>query len=213
MTAKTEIDRLKQSGELGRLRYVRISMPDGDWIQDGFTDLVQTDDPVPDSPRDVTESWGDPYFGFINYYIHQVNLLRHLLGEPYRVTHADRAGVLLVAETDSDATGVIEMKAYSTTRDWQESALVCFEKGYVRLELPAPLALNRPGRVTFFRDPGNDATPETVSPTLPAVHAMRQQAINFVRAIRGEIRPLCEAAEALEDLKVAGEYMGLKSAR
>ena len=36
---------------------------------------------------------------------------------------------------------------------------------------------------------------------------MRQQAINFVRAIKGEIKPPCDANEAIEDLKVAREYM------
>ena len=38
---------------------------------------------------------------------------------------------------------------------------------------------------------------------------MRQQAINFVRAIRGEIEPPCQAAEALEDLKIARDYIRL----
>jgi len=38
---------------------------------------------------------------------------------------------------------------------------------------------------------------------------MRQQAMNFVRAIRGEIKPPCEAHEAMEDLKVAREYIRL----
>ena len=35
MFAKAEIDKLKQSGELGKLRYVRITMPPGDWIASG----------------------------------------------------------------------------------------------------------------------------------------------------------------------------------
>jgi predicted dehydrogenase len=73
--------------------------------------------------------------------------------------------------------------------------------------LPAPLASNRPGKVIIYRDPGNGATPEQVEPTLPWVHAMRQQAVNFVNAIKGETTPLCEAAEALEDLKIAREYL------
>ena len=79
-----------------------------------------------------------------------------------------------------------------------------------RLELPAPLVRNRPGCVTVFRDPGSGVTPTTTSPTLPWVHAMRQQAINFVRAIKGETEPPCAAAEALEDLKVAREYIRLR---
>jgi hypothetical protein len=38
---------------------------------------------------------------------------------------------------------------------------------------------------------------------------MRQQAMNFVAALRGDMQPPCEAAEALEDLKVAREYIRL----
>jgi hypothetical protein len=39
---------------------------------------------------------------------------------------------------------------------------------------------------------------------------MRRQAINFISAIRCEMKPLCTAEEALEDLKVAREYIRLK---
>jgi len=209
MLAKAEIDRLKATGELGKLRYVRVVMPAGDWVAGGFNDLINSDEPVPASPRDVAEGWDSPHFQFVNYYIHQVNLLRHLFGESYRVTFADKAGVLLVAESASGVTGTIELSPYNTTIDWQESALVGFEKGFVKLELPAPVALNRPGRVEFFRDPGNGVTPQSIVSQLPWIHAMRQQAMNFVRAIKGEIKPLCDAAEALEDLKVAREYIRL----
>lgn len=37
--------------------------------------------------------------------------------------------------------------------------------------------------------------------------AKTQQAMNFVAAIKGEMKPLCVASEALEDLKVAREYI------
>jgi predicted dehydrogenase len=101
------------------------------------------------------------------------------------------------------------MSPYQTSIDWQETALVCFERGTVRLSLPAPLASNRPGRVEIFRDPGKSTTPETVVPQLPWIHAMRRQAMTFVAAIRGEGTPPCEATEALEDLKVARSYIRL----
>jgi len=117
--------------------------------------------------------------------------------------------VMLAGQTKSGVACVIEMTPYCTTIDWQESAFVAFEHGWIKLDLPAPLASNRPGRVEVFRDPGKGATPETVVPQLPWVHAMRQQAMNFVAAIRGDIAPLCQAAEALEDLKVAREYLRL----
>ncbi|OGG46941.1 MAG: dehydrogenase [Candidatus Handelsmanbacteria bacterium RIFCSPLOWO2_12_FULL_64_10] len=212
--ARAEVERLKASGEVGRLTYVRITMPAGDWIAGGFTDLIREDDPKPQlkydpPPTDTDEATHRDYVSFVNYYIHQVNLMRHLLGEPYSVTFADPKGVVLAGQSQSGVPCVLEMSPYRTTVDWQESALIAFERGYVRLDLPAPLASNRPGKAEVLRDPGNGAAPETVRPHLPWVHAMRQQAMNFVRAIRGEAPPPCDSEEALEDLKVAREYMRL----
>jgi predicted dehydrogenase len=216
MRAKAEIERLTESGELGALRYVRILMPAGDWVAGGFCDLITSDDPAPELTYDPPASDMDAdtynqYGAFVNYYIHQVNLMRHLLGEPYQVTYADPSGVLLAGQSSSGIACAIEMTPYATTVDWQESALVAFEHGYVKLELPAPLASNRPGRVELFRDPGKGATPEVMAPQLPWVHAMRQQAMNFVAAIRGEMKPMCEAEEALEDLRVARQYIKLRT--
>lgn len=214
MTARAEIDRLLQTGELGRMRYVRITMPAGDWVAAGFTDLIGSNESMPpldwDAPAsDMDAPTYEQYNAFVNYYIHQVNLMRHLLTEPYRVTYADPSGVLLSVESESGVCGTIEMSPYTTTIDWHESALVAFEHGYVKIDLPAPLASNRPGRVEFMRDPGGGKVPETIVPSLPWVHAMRQQATNFVRAIKGEAKPPCEAAEAMDDLLVARDYIRL----
>ena len=209
---------LQQTGEIGKLTYIRILMPAGDWIAGGFADLVRSDDPMPALPRDPAPADMDvksfeAYVSFVNYYIHQVNLMRFLLGEPYKVTHADPSGVLLVGMSDSGICCTIEMSPYQTTIDWQESALIAFERGYVKLSLPAPLALNRPGRVEVYKDPGNGVTPTRVEPTLPWVHAMRAQAENFLKAVRGEAPPTCDAAEALQDLIVARDYLRLKTGK
>lgn len=211
--AKAEIERLKASGELGPLRYVRLVMPSGDWIANGFYDLIQSDEAPPatppdDPPTDMSPEMYREYVAFVNYYIHQVNLMRHLLGEPYRMTYAERSGVLLAAQSESGVAATIEMSPYNTALGWEESALVAFEHGTVRIELPAPLVINLPGRVSIH----NGKTGDTLTPTLPPVHAMRRQAENFVDSIRGEAKPLCEAAEALEDLRVARDYIGLKYA-
>ena len=215
MYAKSVIEDWKASGKMGAMKYVRILMPAGDWIASGFVGMLNGGDvapsldwepPVPDMDKPTAEQ----YVSFVNYYIHQVNMMRHLLGEPYKVTYAEASGVLLAVKGESGVAGVIEMSPYHTTIDWQEHMLVCFEKGYVKVTLPAPLASNRPGQVEVYEDPGAGKTPLRTSPTLPWVHAMRQQAMNFVKVIKGEMKPLCVACEALEDLKVAREYIRLR---
>jgi len=215
MYAKDIIEQWKASGEMGSLRYVRILMPAGDWVANGFLGMLNARDKGParikePRPSDMNEQTYKQLDAFVNYYIHQVNLMRHLMGEPYKVTYAEKTGVLLAVQGESGTAGVIEMTPYRTTIEWEESALIAFEKGYIVLRLPAPLASNRAGEVEIYKDPGNGVTPERIIPTLPWVHAMRRQAMNFVKVCKGEIAPLCDAAEAVEDLKVAREYIRLR---
>jgi predicted dehydrogenase len=212
--AKAEIERLKSTQELGALRYIRITMPPGDWAANGFNELLTSDESLPpelqtpaDAPAaDLSTAEFRQYTSFVNYYIHQVNLLRYLFGENYCPVYADRAGVLLVAESESGVTGAIEMAPYNTRLGWEESALVGFEQGYVKLSLPAPLTWNRAGEVEVLY---GGESPRKVTPVLPPEGAFRCQAQNFLRAIKGEIAPPCEAHEALKDLYVAREYLDL----
>ena len=213
MFVKKLVNEYKNSNELGKLKYVRIIMPSGDWVQNGFAELISTNESTPPMAKDpVPVYWSESeymeYFYFVNYYIHQVNFMRYILGEDYKVTYADPAGVLMTVSSESEVTGTIEMTPYRTTVDWQESILVCFEQGWIKLDLPAPLAQNKAGKIKIFKDI-DGKTPETTIPTLPSVHAMKQQAMNFISAIKGEIPPMCNANEALKDLKTAKEYMKL----
>ena len=213
--ARRVIDDWRASGRMGKLKYVRILMPAGDWIAGGgagFLDAKDESPPMDREPpmKDLDAKTAGEYVAFVNYYIHQVNLMRHLLGEPYQVTYAEKSGVLLAVESKSGVAGTIEMTPYRTTIEWEESALVAFEKGYILLRLPAPLVVNRAGTVEVYSDPGDGAAPERTLPTMPYVHAMRQQAMNFLKVCRGEMKPPCDAAEALEDLKVARQYVQLR---
>jgi len=214
MYAKKEIEELRESGELGRLKYVRIVSPVGDWIQGGFDGLIsgpraeglEMDPPAPDMDAATYAA----YSTFVNVYIHQINLMRHLLGEDYAMKYAERNGLMLAVESASGIPGVIEIAPYTTTLAWQEEAMVCFEKGYVRIAIPAPLVVNRCGEVSIYKDPGNGATPQEIRPQMPWVHAFKQQAINFCNAIQGEKTPLCGPEDALKDLKVSLDYTLMK---
>ncbi len=211
--ARWRIETLRESGKLGRLKYLRATMPAGDWIAGGFTDYIDQGDPRPKLavepvPEDMDEETYGKYQAFVNYYIHQVNLIRFLLGESYEVTYAESSGVLLCGRSASGTAVTLEMTPYRTTVGWQESYLVAFEKGYVRLELPAPMAVNRPGRVEVLSDPGQCA-PQLTSPQLPPMGSMQAQAANFVAALHGDRPPPCAAHEAYEDLRLARAYIRL----
>lgn len=217
MAAMAQREDWDSSGRMGRPRFARITMPPGEWIAGGFDPLIRTAEPYPALAADPPPSGMDEedvkrHDAFVNYYIHQLNLLRYFLGEGYDVVHADRAGRLLVVESASGVPAVIEMAPWETSVDWQESALLAYDRGWMRVDLPPPLAVNRAGRLTVYEDPADGTPPREIRPTLPSVHAMRQQAIHFLAAVRGERTPLCRAEEAVEDLRTARRCLDLLAA-
>ena len=203
------INEWKQDNAFGKMKYVRITMPPGDWVG-GCMGAFRTDEPVASftpepTPEGINPEFAKRYNGFVNYYIHQVNLLRYLLGEDYKVTYADPSEVLLVAESTSGIAGIIEMATYRTSHDWQEQAMVCFEKGWIKLDLPSPLACQQAGRISIFNNSGDIGM--KITPRMPNVHAMLNQARNFVKAVKGEREAPCVSSEAIKDLEVAMDYV------
>jgi predicted dehydrogenase len=207
-----QIQRWRANGEAGELRYVRVILPAGDWIGGGNAGYLASDEPptklgTEPPPPELGEKAGAEYVSFVNYYIHQVNLLRYLLGEPDHVSHVDPKGILLVAESQSGLPAVLEMSPYQTAVAWEEEALVAFEHGYVRISLPPPLARFHPGRVEAYLDRKDGPPPRREIPTLPYVDAMAAQAARFVQVCKDEAEPLTSVSEAAEDLAVAYDYI------
>lgn len=204
--AKTVVDKWRETESFGALRYVRVTMPNGDWIG-GAPDPITTDEEPPEGltegqPEHFDEKTAERYDQFINYYIHQINALRFFLGSIH-LTFGDDSGRLLVVENESGTTGVLERAPYRTSDDWQESILIGFDRGYIEVNLPAPLASQESGTVEIMND--DDGT-STRRPTMPPKSAMRRQAENFVAAVRGDRTPPCSSREAVEDLRIADAY-------
>lgn len=203
--------RWRETGEAGKLRYVRVVMPAGDWVAGGRRGFIPSSE-TPSAlaaeapPAELDASTAAAYVSFVNYYIHQVNLLRLFLGEGYEVRHADPSGVVLVAESHSGVPAVLEMSPYRTATAWEEEVLVAFEHGYIRVGLAPPLARNQPGWVEALLDrPGGSALRER--PVLPWTDAMLAEANHFVRVCRDEAAPLSSIEDAAEDLAVAYDYV------
>jgi len=197
----------KQSGEFGKMTYVRICMPPGNYRKDADLpyDSGETPGFVPEEPRPagMDDETRHRMIWFVNYYIHQVNLMRHLMGEDYQLTYADR--YFFSARSESGVNGILELDTFETSVDWQEHALVCFERGWVRIDLTAPLATQLAGTVTVYKDKGWDSTFEY--PVMPNVCPMRNQARNFLLALNGEKAAPCISDEAVKDLRIAEAYI------
>jgi predicted dehydrogenase len=210
--AKSRIAEWKASGEYGKLRYLRVSMPPGDWTA-GIEPPISCDEPAmtyegvtPEpGPTWMAQETLATYVSFVNYYIHQVNLIRYLLGEDYTVRYAEPSGVVLTAESASGVPIVLEMAAYEVQNEWHEFYTACFERGKVELSLPAPMARQRAGEVRFYKAGAQAGAYER--PVLPPRWSMAEQARIFVETIREGKPCISPAEDAVKDLEIAEQYV------
>ncbi len=214
--ARTVIRDWQSSGVSGRMTYLRVTMPPGEWTWNGFAATLGSSEAYPemaveraDEIEGLTPDQARAYDGFVNYYIHQVNAIRYLLGEDYGVEYADASGRLLVGRSVSGVMVVLEMAPWQNTIDWQERCLACFERATVQVDLPAPLASQQAGRVELMIDNGQ-GLPRFERPMLPTISAMRNQARHFIDLVRGEGTAPCLADEAVRDLQVAYDYIRMR---
>jgi len=208
---KEKIAEWKRSKEFGSLNYLRVTMPPGDWIFEmdppiNMKDKAFYDNETPEEPPTwMTKKQAKIYMEFINYYIHQVNLTRYLLNEDYSVEYVDATGKILVARSDSNIPIVLEMATYEVANEWHEFYEVFFEKGKIRLSLPAPLARQHAGEVEIYKNRGKDSIYER--PVISQKWSMLEQARSFVEAVKNGKKPISPASDAVKDLKVAEDYI------
>ena len=87
-----------------------------------------------------------------------------------------------------------------------QSNIAGFSVFYIKIELPAPLDLQHAGRVTVMID---DKKKQYITPVFESKSAMRNQAENFIKLIKGEKAAPADNREALKDLKIARDYINL----
>src|SRR5919197_284980 len=167
--AKRAVDEWKESSDVGALRYLRVCYTDGDWTANSSAGLISAGEEPPDAPDEEppSEFAGDDAACWalsngVDTLVHPLNLIRHFLGESYRVVFVHTSGRLIVFESESGIPISIEVTPYRLTVDFDEELLVGFDRGYVRL-WPAPsLARNRAGSVEICRDPDFDTVAERI---------------------------------------------------
>ncbi|MBM3215521.1 Gfo/Idh/MocA family oxidoreductase [Candidatus Poribacteria bacterium] len=209
------VRRWRESGEAGNLTFMRVTMPSGDWIME-HEPPVNLGDPAPayegqtgeGAPEWMSKEQGNHYIAFVNFYIHQVNLIRYLIGEDYHIAYADPHGRTLTALSESGVVIVLEMSSYGLQHRWDEFYTLNFDRGQIRLEMPAPMARQRAGKVTVYRQAGFDGSgPAELSPVLSQKWAFEEQARAFVACLRDGTPTISPASDGAKDLEFSEEYI------
>ena len=157
---KELVDKFRQSGELGKVQYVRNHGFCGDWVAGLDAPMEQTDEPYPPAPT-VRPAWLPErffagYVGYLQQYTHNLNLVRWLLdaGQDVKVKAVDLdaadgyTGVVLLEVAGVRA--VIESGGIAY-HGWEEHTQVYFRRGWVRSAAPPLLLRNAPATVEVYR--------------------------------------------------------------
>lgn len=156
--AKEWVTRFRQTGELGRITFVRIHYFGGDWICGLDTPFVSTDEPIPTPPQ-IKPDWlpdehASRFVGFLQQYVHAFNFIRWLLDA------GDDAKVMMVDLNDDGYTGIVVLKVAGMRvvletgglryHRWDEHTQVYFEQGWVHTWSAPLLQKNLPSEVEVY---------------------------------------------------------------
>ena len=218
--ARMAVERIKEwktSGQAGKMKYLRASMPPGDWTM-SIEGPIGAGDAAPPyegvtwegMPSWMPEDIANIYNAFVNYYIHQVNLIRYLLGEDYEITWADPTGAVLGGLSESGVPIVLEMQGYGMKDSWEETYRVVFDNGKIDLSIPSPMQRQNGGEVEFLLN--SCERPAYEKTVVPPHWAFLEQARHYIACLQGNETSRAPMQDAVKDLQVAEQYARLLQA-
>jgi predicted dehydrogenase len=219
--AKSYIAAYRQSGELGRITFVRNHGFCGDWVAGLDAPMVKTDEPLPKverrGPAWLPREYLDRYVGYLQQYTHNVNLLRWFLDAgddvAVRAVDLDDDGYTGIVVLDiAGHRGVIESGLLSHYR-WDEHTQIYFEHGWVHTWAPPLLLRNKPAEVEIYRA---GKVQEFLRPVPKPAFAWsyKREAEHFIQALRTGEPFRSPGEDARTDVRLFEEiyrrYLGAK---
>ena len=204
-TAKKYLDDCRQTGRLGRLSFVQGHCFPGAFFPPDHVG-VMTAEPRPDG----TELWpmGPDWMPavahtrfdrFLNVFIHDINLARHLADGPLTIRAATSTQDDSTFAIIGDVGGVPLSLAFSqqSQAPWREGMIFVFERGTVTVSVPAPMEKLHGGSVTIETEDGIEAL------NIPTGWGFERQAQAVVQDFTSGRPSIASGRDSIEDLQIA----------
>lgn len=206
---KNLVIKYKNSGELGRILLTRNHGFCGDWICNLDTPLEVTDEKPPETPtirpKWLPEEYLSFYIGYLQQYVHNINLLRWFLDAEDKVTvkyvDFDLDGITgLVVLNINNVRSIMESGQMSHYR-WDEVTEIYFQHGWIKTWAPPLLLKNVPAEVEVYKAGGNQ---EFIRPIPKPVWtwSYKREAEHFIKCLINGERFRSPGEDALTDVKV-----------
>ena len=204
--AKHAFNELVDTGELGDVLFFRsYCFGGGDYCNIDGNQTTEESPPrhriLPISPDWLPPEFEREYETFLNVFVHDINLIRFLVGYTPEIEHVDyrpHAGSL--ALNFRGFAGVFEFAHLQTNRYWEEGIEILFSKGRMVIQLPPAFLRNQAAIVKIYKERPQGAT-ETISPTPDWTWAFKRQAEAFVDNLVSNSSSLASGNDSLEDLR------------
>jgi predicted dehydrogenase len=203
--AKKHLDGAIADGSMGELTFARSHCFGGNWICN-IGDPIRTDERPPPLERTypswLPERLVDEYRTYLNVYCHNVNLLRHFLGDPKaaRFSSFHPAGKVLLLEY-KDFPAIVESGWFSAS-SWDEQTQVYFRDGRVTVDTPPPLLRNAPAEVEVYRA---GSVQQRIRPHAAWSWSFQRSAEHFIDCILKDETPRSSGEDSLTDVKIIEE--------
>lgn len=206
----------RQSGDMGRIIYLRAHGFCGDWIAGLDTPVDTVPEAKPEPPPDeylpdwLPREHTNRYLAYLQQYTHNINLIRYILdaGDNVRVRAVDLDSDGYTGTVTLDAAGVravLESGSLKFYR-WDEHTQVYFERGWVHTWAPPLLQRNAVAEVEIYR---NDLAAGSAAHTITRPVAeprwtwsYKREAEHFIRQVQTGEPFRSPAEDTLTDVRL-----------
>jgi predicted dehydrogenase len=214
--AKRILDELMESKRLGDVIYVRVHCFAGDDYCNAGGHTVTTEKKTatwetwPMAPDWVPEPEKYKYHQYLNFYCHDINLLRFLFGKTPAVSSVkfDDPVYQLVTFDFGGFSALLETGSFPN-RPWDEYVEIFFANGRMRIDLPPALLKDVPAKVELYSGNVNGYTQEPIPPLGPS-WAFKRQAEAFVQDVSEGRVSVSSGADSIEDIRLTENIWKMK---
>ncbi|MEO6014731.1 MAG: Gfo/Idh/MocA family oxidoreductase [Devosia sp.] len=211
LLARETVRKWRQSGDKGKLLYLRNHGFTGNWTAGRDTKaLITTDEAMPPKPRDhFAPDWLPPdaiskYIGYLQQYTHNINLARFVLDTPtekvtVKTVDLDEDGMTGLVVFDMDGTRVTVESAQTKFHGWDEHTQIYFERGWVHVHSPVLFANPGQPKVEIYEG-GDTPSYSYPIPTPIAAWHFKEEAQHFLDALRSGEPFRSPGTDALADV-------------
>jgi predicted dehydrogenase len=200
--AKEHVAKAMEDGSLGQITYARSHGFGGNWICN-IGKPITTDEPVPPvkpaNPAWLPGNMIQSYRTYLNVYCHNINLVRHLVGNPGDASFSSyHEGAKLLLMDYPTFPAAIET-GWLSASFWDERTEVYFRDGRITIDTPPPLLRNVPARIEIYRA---GSTQTHLQPVCPSDWSFRRSAEHFVDCIINDQTPRSSGEDSILDVEL-----------